>query len=407
MRDVLIGHIDEIALKGGRRPYYEKRLGTGIRNALRDLDGAGVDVLHDRVLVTSGKTEIPVELLLERLSRVFGIKYVLRGVLVEATIDDLQTASLHVAAGRKTAKSFGFRVRRAPASLGVGSAALAAALGSFVVERTGLAVDLTAPDLWIDVGFLGKRAFVAGERVEGPGGLPIGTAGHGVALVSGGIDSPVAAWMMMSRGLKISAVHFHSAPFTGPESQEKVRDLLLSLTRWQPTIEVAFIPFADTQKRLIEATPPRLRVILYRRFMVRIAQALAAAVEATCLVTGDALAQVASQTVGNLATIDAAASVPILRPLIGMGKDEVISRARRLGTYETSIRPHDDCCAFLLPESVATTSTAAELAAAEADLPIDTLVADAVRRRDVFSVRFEDGLSRAGMPPAHRPVSSM
>lgn len=389
MREVVLVHYDEIALKRGRRPYYEKRLLTAIENSCRDLGTPGINATFDRVVVSGGKTEIPVKTLLDRLSRVFGIRYLLPGYLTAATEESVREAIARIIEERRDARTFGVRVRRRPAIGGMPSLELAARLGSFVVERTGWGVDLGTPDLWIEVNFFGEQGLVSARRVEGPGGLPIGTTGHAVALVSGGIDSPVAAWLMMGRGLKTSIVHFHSAPFTGPESQQKVRDLALLLSRWQPTIEVAMIPIGELQRSLVAATPPRYRIILYRRFMVRIAEGLARGLGASCLVTGDALAQVASQTVENLETIDAAASMPILRPLVGMPKSQVIELARKLGTYETSIRQHDDCCSFLLPDRVATSTRPAELADVEQGLPIDEMVSAAIDRREVVTVRFE------------------
>jgi tRNA uracil 4-sulfurtransferase len=401
VRQVVLVRFDEIALKGGRRAYYEKRLVNGIENAVRDLGPPGIRALFDRVIVSGGKTEIPASVLLDRLSRVFGVRYLLEGWLTGTAPDLLRDAIERVIASRPDARTFGVRVRGGQKSeIGRPSIELAAELGGFVVARTGWKVDLGSPDLWIEVALAGEEAIVSGVRVEGPGGLPVGTTGRGVALVSGGIDSPVAAWQMMGRGLRLSLLHFHSAPFTGRQSQAKVRDLALVLARYQPTIEVAMIPFAELQRALVGATPPRHRVILYRRFMIRIAEVLARAVGASCLVTGDALAQVASQTVENIGTIDAVAGMPVLRPLIGMQKPQVIEIARELGTYEISIRPHEDCCAFLMPEHPATATTPAELAEVERDLPVAEWVAAAVASREVFDVRFEDGLARPGTATA-------
>jgi thiamine biosynthesis protein ThiI len=394
VRQVVVVHFDEIALKRGRRAYYEKRLVNGLENCCRDLGPPGIRALFDRVIVSGGKTEIPVAVLLDRFSRVFGVRYLREGWLTGTSPELLREAIDLVIASRPDARTFGVRVKGGQRSdLNRRSLDLAAELGAYVGGRTGWKVDLGSPDLWIEVLLDGAEALVSGRRVEGPGGLPIGTTGHGVALVSGGIDSPVAAWMMMGRGLRLSVLHFHSAPFTGRQSQAKVRDLALSLARYQPTIEVAMIPFAELQRALVAATPPRYRVILYRRFMLRIAEVLARAVGATCLVTGDALAQVASQTVENIGTIDAVAGLPILRPLIGMQKSSVVDLARELGTYEISIRPHEDCCAFLMPDRPATATTPAELTEVERDLPIAEWVAAAVAAREVFTTRFEDGLA--------------
>jgi 7-cyano-7-deazaguanine synthase in queuosine biosynthesis len=208
----------------------------------------------------------------------------------------------------------------------------------------------TAPDVVVTVELAAGRAFVLHRRVEGPGGLPYATAGQAVALLSGGIDSPVAAAMMMGRGLRIGVVHFHSRPFTTEAALDKVRRLAAALTRWQPTIFGVLVPFAETvQRPLTEGAPAPLRTVLARRFMLRIAARLAEEHGSKALVTGDALAQVSSQTVENLAAMDGAVPLPVFRPLLGMGKAEIVERARRLGTLAISEEEGDDCCALLAP----------------------------------------------------------
>jgi thiamine biosynthesis protein ThiI len=223
-----------------------------------------------------------------------------------------------------------------------------------------------------------------------------------VALLSGGIDSPVAAWMMMTRGLALTLVHCHSAPYTSGASQEKVRELARSLTRFQPRIELLMVPFADPiQTAIVAQTPARYRVVLYRRFMLRMALQAALARRAKAIVTGEALGQVASQTIENMTAVEAVASLPVLRPLVGLGKGSIIERARQIGTYRISIQPHEDCCGYLMPRNPATRTDAAELDEVERSLDI----ADLVRRTWIATERAVVRASPAVPGPDQDPDS--
>jgi thiamine biosynthesis protein ThiI len=252
-----------------------------------------------------------------------------------------------------------------------------ARVGSFVLEcRPGWSVDLRHPELPVRIDIVNRRALVTVRRHEGSGGLPVGVSGRGMLLISGGIDSPVAASLMLRRGLRLDLLHFHSAPFTGTASQEKVREVARLLLPMQPSIELLMVPFAEPiQKQIVEKTPSRYRVILYRRFMARLAVLAARATGASCLVTGESLGQVASQTIENLTTIEATTDLPILRPLIGMGKTQIIDEARRLGSFEISLEPHDDCCSYLMPRHPMTRTTPGELEEVEEGLEVGRLVA--------------------------------
>ncbi len=390
MNDVILIQYDEIGLKGGRSTFCEKQLVRAVQNALRDFGSVAVEGVRNRFLIRLAEKPFTAGVAMDRLSRVFGVRYLLHAIETEPSLAAVAAAAIELVTRETGARSFGVRVRRVDWPADQSSPQIERWLGDEVGRASGLPVSLENPDVWIRVMLVSRRGLVGVRRVDGPGGLPSGSSGHGVVLLSGGIDSPVAAWMMMGRGLKVSAVHFHSAPFTSAESQRKVKDLLAALSRWQPTVPAAFIPFATTvQQAIIQNTPPKFRVLLYRRFMLRIAEKLARAVDATALITGDALGQVASQTIENLATTEAVAVLPVFRPLVGMGKEQIITTARRIGTYEISIRPHDDCCSYLAPRNPATSSTAAELDEVERSLPVQDLVDAAVRAREVFSVRFE------------------
>jgi thiamine biosynthesis protein ThiI len=250
-------------------------------------------------------------------------------------------------------------------------------LGAFVLERVrgqGVRVDLDEPETEIRVEVLPSETFVYADPVPGPGGLPVGASGTVAALLSGGIDSPVAAWRMMKRGCRVVFVHFHSVPYLPPTSQAKARALVERLTEWQYRSQLFLTPLGEIQREVVLAVPPPLRVIVYRRMMVRIAEALARSVGAQALVTGESLGQVASQTLTNICRVDEVAGLPILRPLIGMDKLEITAEAQRLQTFETSIEPDADCCSLFVPPHPSTRVASHEIQAAEAKLDLGRLI---------------------------------
>jgi thiamine biosynthesis protein ThiI len=240
-------------------------------------------------------------------------------------------------------------------------------------------VNLSSPDLTIHVEVMRDYAFYAFDKVPGPGGLPAGVSGRVACLLSGGIDSPVAAWRMIRRGCRAQLIHFHGYPFQSTASQEKARELAQVLTRYQLRSRLYLVPFGEVQRRATLEVPAPLRVVVYRRLMLRIAERLAGWEGASALVTGDAIGQVASQTLDNLVAVGAAATMPLFRPLVGMDKDEVVADAKRLGTYPISILPDEDCCRLFVPAHPSTRATRAEAEAAEAALPLDELVEHAVQ----------------------------
>jgi len=268
-------------------------------------------------------------------------------------------------------------------------------LGARIQAATAAPVDLEGAALTIGLDILPGRAFVSLEKVPGAGGLPVGTSGSVLALLSGGIDSPVAAWRMMRRGCRVDFVHFHSVPFLDRTSQEKARELARLLAEWELEAELFLVPFGEVQRQIVVAVPRPLRVVLYRRMMVRIAEVLARQHGAEALVTGESLGQVASQTLGNLAVIGAATVMPILQPLIGMDKSEIAAEAARIGTFETSIIPDQDCCQLFVPRHPSTRADPRAVAAAEERFDVPGLVAQAVtcteRVRERFLPRAAEG----------------
>jgi thiamine biosynthesis protein ThiI len=286
--------------------------------------------------------------------------------------------------------SFGVRARRTDKLFPLRSGQIAIRLGQRVADRSGARVDLKKPDLWIDLHVLESEALLLHEKIPGPGGMPAGSAGHAVSLISGGIDSPVASYEMSKRGLELHYAHFHSAPFTSSASQEKVRDLVARLANHQGTADLFLVPFGEIQQVLVREAPAEPRIVLYRRFMLRLAERLASRVGARGLVTGESLAQVSSQTLSNLDTINRAVTLPVLRPLVGADKLEIIERARRIGTYEISIEPDEDCCSYLMPRNPATSTSPQRIREIEEKLNLEERLTQTLERIEHERIRPAD-----------------
>lgn len=373
----LLCHYGELALRGKNRSRFEDRLVSNLMARLRPLGDCAVRKMRGRVLVEFADGH-SWESLSGAVSKVMGLSNAHPVWRVEPRLEEIQ-AIIPSALEGATFGSFAVRCRRGEKDLPFTSRDVSIAVGSQIQQLTGARVDLDHPDYicWIEI--MNTEAFVSCDRIEGPAGLPVGISGRVAIMLSGGIDSPVAAWRMMRRGCELVAIHFHSHPFTTAASKEKVVELAHILAQWHGRpLHLAMVPFGELQKKIVAETPQPYRVIMYRRFMMRIANALARNAGATALVTGDALGQVASQTLTNLETVSAVSSMPIIRPLIGMDKDEITRDAKRVGTYELSIEPHHDCCGFFEPKRPVTKSYPGELAKAEAPLDVTVLVAQCV-----------------------------
>ena len=372
LRRAILIHYHEINLKGNNRGWFETRLHQHVRALLQDLPHGGIERLSGRMFVRLEPAS-PVEEIETRLRRVFGIANFASAWEVPADMEPIR-ASLADLIRERSFHSFKIAARRGTKDFPFTSQQINEDLGRMVQELTGAAVRLEEPEQVCYVEIAGASAYLYFDRIPGSGGLPTRTGGNVLCLLSGGIDSPVAAFRMMRRGCNVLFIHFHSFPHTTPESQEKVRRLVGILARYQLTGKLLLVPFADVQREIVAYSPPPLRVILYRRFMVRIAEALAAREKALALVTGDSLGQVASQTLENLRAVSAAATMPIFRPLIGSDKEEIMRTAREIGTYETSIQPDVDCCTLFVPKHPETMARLEQVEQAEAGLEVSRLV---------------------------------
>ena len=375
MKSVIV-HYQEIALKGKNRPWFVAKLVRNIRQALGDLDVRDVRALMGRIQVVLGPAA-EWSVINDRLSRVFGIANFARAGRAPLDVDAIAREILNDLDPGDPA-SFRVSARRADKRFALTSPQIEREVGGRIKEARGWHVDLGSPALTIHVEALSDEAFYFFGKERGAGGLPVGASGRVVCLLSGGIDSPVAAWRMMRRGCRVLFVHFHSYPILSRASQEKARELAALLTRFQFNSTLFLVPFGEIQQRVVLGVAPPLRVVIYRRLMMRIAEAIAREHRGKALVTGEVVGQVASQTLENLTAINDVASMPVLRPLIGMDKDEITAEAQRLGTYPVSIIPDQDCCTLFTPRHPATKARVSDVAAAEATLPVTEMVAGAV-----------------------------
>jgi len=369
-------HYSEVALKGNNRSWFVGRLVRHIHGALAGLHIKEVRTLIGRIEIVLGQDQVMPEVL-DRLSRIFGIHNYSVSTRIPLDREGMADAIVTRLPPKESVRSFRVFVRRSDPKFPIPSPELARDLGSRVWTARGWKVDLDDADLVISVEIIPGAAFCYMERRLGPGGLPVGTGGRLVALLSGGIDSPVAAWRMMRRGCQLTLVHFHSVPFLSTASQEKARRLAEVLTRFQLRTKLYLVPFGELQRQITLSVPGDLRVVVYRRMMLRIAQRIARQVRARALVTGDVIGQVASQTLDNMTTIDRASQMTVFRPLVGMDKEEIIAQAQRLGTFEISIQPDQDSCTLFTPRHPETHAQRHMIDPVELTLPVDTMVAGA------------------------------
>lgn len=371
-KGIVVLRLGEIFLKGKNRHAFVSKLVAQARRLLAPVgDGVSVQALHLRILV-----RFPADRerqVLERLGRLFGLHSMWPATVVPQDLDAIAAAAVEQARAIPAGTTFKVESNRRDKRFPTSSQEISQLVGGRVHDATQLPVDVHDPARVIRVEVGEEITFVSTREVPGPGGLPIGTAGHASLLLSGGIDSPVAGWSVMRRGCTLSAIYFHSFPFTGEKTKEKVVDLARVLAPWHGPLTLHVVHFTEVQKALRDHGPGELAVLLYRRMMMRAASRIAAAEGALALVTGENLGQVASQTLANLGVIEDAAELPVLRPLLTFDKSEIIARAQAIGTYDTSIQPYDDACSLFVPKHPATRARRVDLERAEHGLDVSAM----------------------------------
>jgi len=390
-------HYHEIGLKGRNRSVFERRLRDNLAHAVCGLTSGRVERISSRLLV---RVDEPATLdeVCSRAADTPGVSYAAAAYVSSREEHDMNAAALLAVSEVPEAQTFAVEARRSNTDHPVSSLEMNRRIGQHIVDQTGLVVDLSNPDVTCYVEVVQGEAYIFSRKFPGVGGLPVGTAGTVISLLSAGIDSPVATWRLIKRGAVALGVHFSGRPQTTDASERLVFEIGAALTRYGGLGRIYVVPFGDLQREISLAVPPDLRVLLYRRLMVRVAERLAEVEGARALVTGESLGQVASQTLDNIAAVDDAAELPVLRPLIGTDKLEIIAEARSIGTYELSTQDHVDCCTLFMPRTPATHASVAEVRAAESVLDIERMVHEAVA-----SAGYRDFPCPAYRPPAALP----
>lgn len=382
MKPVIIVHHHEITLKGNNRQKFERLLLKNVRRSLADLlPSSAIDGGYGKFIIHL-EAESQTDVITARLANVFGLANICTGLQVNQSMDEFTEAAINLLEG-KTFRTMKVETRRPDKNFLPRSMEVSRIVGGLVCDRFNVRAKMDHPDETVFIEIVDGKANVFCSKLKGAGGLPSGVSGRVVSLLSAGFDSPVASWQIMKRGATVIFVHFHSMPYTSQNSVDQVCELVEKLTRYQLKSKLYLIPFADVQNEIVQKTPPPLRVILYRRMMVRIAENIAKREKAEALVTGDAVGQVASQTLRNIRAINNAATLPILRPLAGMDKEETMAIARNIGTFDISKEPYDDCCSFLAPRSPETWANLDSVDEAEKALNIPELLSMGMQSMEI------------------------
>lgn len=370
--DAVLIHYHEIALKGANRERFEDLLFFNIKKTLGEELGKGLRKHYGRFVLEGTKNAEEKFKIKSVLEKTFGVANFAFSKCVPLEIKAIKKTAAELV-GESLGTSFKIETKRPNKNFSLNSMEVSKEVGAHVAGETGKKVDIKKPEIICKITIADQECYISNQTFKSPGGLPVGSSGNLFVLLSGGIDSPVAAWKMMRRGARVNFVHFHSYPYTNKASIEKVKELWSELALWGGG-DLYLVPFIDIQKQIMTTAEARFRVLLYRRFMLRIAEEIANKINAKAIVTGENLGQVASQTIENMSSVEKVLNLPILRPLVGENKENIIDEARKIGTYDISIRPHEDCCSLFMPKNPATKSWPEDLEREEAKLPVGEMV---------------------------------
>ena len=390
MKEIILIKNGELALKGLNRSTFEDILIKNIRKRIKPLGEFEYRKEQSTVAVVPMDDYIDMDEVSDRISRVFGIAAYSRALQVEKDMDViLKNAPEYLAEQLKNAKTFKVEGKRSDKKFPLKSPEISAEVGGAILSAfPHLRVDVKNPEILVTIEIREKFAFIRGNQTKGAGGMPTGTAGKSSILISGGIDSPVAAYMMAKRGLVLNAIHFASPPYTSPQSEEKVHNLLGQVSRYSGNITLFTVGFTEIQEEIRDKCPEDLFTLIMRRFMMRIAQRIAEKEESKALITGESLGQVASQTLNALACTDAVVSMPVFRPLIGLDKEEIIKVSRKIDTFDISIEPYEDCCTVFTPKHPKTKPQISVLENAEKALDVEALINRAIENTTIKNICF-------------------
>jgi tRNA uracil 4-sulfurtransferase len=382
--DCYVIHYAEVAIKGKNRPLFERILADNISKAVKGLKANGIKRRYGR-LILNLKEDSEIEKIEKKLQKTPGISSFSPALKTTHDLNDLKQTALKILQ-ESQAKSFYIKPKRSHKQFPMKSPELARELGKFLGEKTQKTIDFIEPETTIFLEVVENGTYIYTEKQKSLCGLPVGVSGKVLVLLSGGIDSPVAAFLTLKRGCKNIYIHFHSEPYTKESSKEKVIDLAKQIAEFQDQTKIYLVPLAEIQKQVMLKTDKKYRIVLYRRFMFKLAEAIARKNKAKALVTGENLGQVASQTIENINSIHQAINISVLQPLITYDKQEIIDLAIKIGTYETSILPHDDCCSLFVPKHPIIKSQLKDVEEQEAKLDVETLIKETLGKTEVVQI---------------------
>lgn len=388
MKEIILAKCGEIVLKGLNRRSFESVLLKQVRGAVKEFGSFSVTLMQSTIYIDPESEDIDMDAVLEKVRHIFGLVKLSRAVVCEKNIDVMkQTAAEQIAPRLYGVKTFKVESKRADKTFPLNSLEISRELGGAILSRAPhLKVDVHHPDVTVMAEVREQGTYLHAGQIAAAGGMPYGTAGKGVLLLSGGIDSPVAGYMIAKRGVQIVPLHFFSPPYTGERAKMKVVSLAKIMTKYCPNMRLRVVYFTDIQKAILEHCKEELFTVIMRRFMMRVAYGVMGQVGAECLITGESLGQVASQTLQAINITDATVPATTLRPLIGMDKDEIVKISRKIETFETSIEPYEDCCTVFTPKHPKTRPSLAEIEAEEQKLDIDALVKQALQNIEIISL---------------------
>ena len=381
MKEVILVKNGELALKGLNRSTFEDILVKNIKRRLNYAVGKFTFTKsQSTIIIEPNEEDLDFEKAVEVIGKVFGIAGYSRAALAEKDLDNIKEVALqYLGDDLRSVKTFKVNAKRSDKKFPLTSPELCREVGAHLLRNIpSLKVDVHNPDIIVTVEVRDKHVFIHGNQIKGAGGMPVGSAGRVALLVSGGIDSPVAGWMMAKRGLQLSAIHFAAPPYTSKRAEMKVRDLVSIVAKYSGRVNFAVVNFTEIQETIREKCPEELFTIIMRRLMMKIAVRLAERDGCGALVTGESLGQVASQTLGALACTNAVSTIPVFRPLIGMDKDEIITISRKIGAFETSVLPYEDCCTVFTPKHPRTRPTLELIEKAEGSVDWDEMIERAI-----------------------------
>lgn len=388
MKEVILIKIGEIVLKGLNRRNFEDKLIKTIRQRISSLGNFEIKNAQSTIYLIPQDDDIDFEKVNTKVKKIFGISRYSRAAQCNKDINDIQKTTVeYLKEELSKVKTFKVESKRSDKKFELQSPEISNLVGGYILKSfPDISVDVHNPDITVTVEVRDFGAYIRGESLIGAGGIPVGTGGRAAILISGGIDSPVAAWTMAKRGVELIAIHFASPPYTSPRAEQKVISLLNKVSRYSGKIEMITVPFTEIQEKIKNECPEDLFTIIMRRFMMRVSQQISQKYRCEALITGESLGQVASQTMSAIRCTDAATDMPIFRPLIGMDKDEIVAISRKIDTFDISILPYEDCCTVFTPKHPKTKPVLSEVIKAEELLDCESLIKDAIENIKVTKI---------------------